>query len=230
MIKLSIIIPALNEEHRIGSTLQALMRSCAGSQIIVVDGGSTDHTVREAKKLASLVLSAKTGRSAQMNAGARRALGDVLVFSPADAVYPNGFCAGIKRALNDPKVVGGGCMVQFNDPRFVFRFIEWSSNLRACVGKIFYLDQALFVRKDAFKDVGGFSDVKVMEETVLCDRLKQIGRLAGVPTYIVSSPRRFIANGPVRTWLKMGLMRVLYLLGARQETLWRVWSSLKRGT
>lgn len=227
--EISIIIPVFNEQEYLPRALKAVKSACPRAELIVVDGGSADRTVVIARQYGAKVLISCKGRAVQMNAGAGQAHGDILVFFPADSIPGKDFFKGIKKALAMKGVVGGGFRVRFDDPNPFFRVVEFSSNFRARFLKIFYLDQGLFVKRSVFEKVGGFPQVGVMEETELCNNIKKVGYLSCCRSITSTSPRRFFANGPVKTWLIMGMVRFLHWCHVPPSLLCPLWDCLRMG-
>ncbi len=209
---ISIIIPTLNEAATIGETLRRL-RSSGSCEVIVVDGGSDDGTPELARPQADLVLSAGRGRATQMNAGARAASGQVLLFLHADTVLPPGFPALLKDALRNPRVVGGRFDVRLDAEGWLFRLVETFMNLRSRLSRIATGDQAIFVRSRTFLELGGYREAELMEDLELSYRLKRRGELACLRERVVTSARRWQRDGIARTIVLMWLLRFLYFIG-----------------
>lgn len=218
----SIIIPALNEERQIGGVLSALLSLPEAGEIIVVDGGSRDRTVEWARAFEGVkVLEfGRANRAQQMNAGAREARGDVLLFLHADVGLPVAARAAISEAMTDATVVGG-CF-EFSFPATVsaaYRLYAWGINLRTRLFRTATGDQALFVQRGVFAALGGYRDVPLMEDIELFNALKRRGKVAVLPQRVIVSPRRWQQRGLVRTGLLMYALRVGYWLGVSPATL-----------
>ncbi len=221
-VSLSVIIPTLNEAARIERRLGELAQ-IGVLDVIVADGGSTDATVATARAHGSArVVSAPRGRAAQMNAGAREALGRVLLFLHADVSLPGDAPAWIERALADPSVVGGAFRT-WTVADEGERWAPWLhvADLRSRYTRAPYGDQALFVRSEAFARVGGYPDQPLMEDVELARRLRRLGRLRTVPARVRVSGRRFLAH-PVRDTVLVTLTPLLYRLGVSPARL-RTW-------
>ncbi|MBI4715715.1 MAG: glycosyltransferase family 2 protein, partial [Nitrospirae bacterium] len=149
-MNISIIIPTLNEAAHIGRTLQGLKGS-GFHEIIVADGGSLDETVRAALEAGAEVVRAPRGRALQMNAGAKKASGDILLFLHADTRLPPGAAAAIREALSDPGTAGGAFALAIDSPRPSLRWIARAANLRPRLTRIPYGDQGIFVRREIFE-------------------------------------------------------------------------------
>lgn len=219
---LSIIVPCLNEADGIGDALAALapLRT-RGSEVIVVDGGSSDGTVERSAPLADCVLSAPRGRALQMNAGAARARGEILLFLHADTRLPDGAAGAIAAALADPGVVGGRFDVRFDSDSRLLAIVAWLMNARSRATSICTGDQAIFARRADFEAVGGYPDIPLMEDIELSRRLKARGRLAALRARVTTSARKWEREGPLRTIGLMWALRLLHFCGVAPERLHR---------
>lgn len=221
-MRLSVIVPALNEQDQIESTLR-LARQNGAAEIVVVDGGSQDLTVELASPLADRVVTSPRGRSTQMNAGARAASGDVLLFLHADTSLPDGFAPAIERALADPAVVGGRFDVFLSPPSPLLSLVARLMNTRSRLSGIATGDQAIFVRAGVFTRLGGFAEIPLMEDIDFCRRLKREGRIACLRERVTTSSRRWREHGPLRTILRMWTLRLLYFVGVPPARLRRAY-------
>jgi rSAM/selenodomain-associated transferase 2 len=218
----SIIIPALDEERQIGRVLSALLSLPDVVEIIVVDGGSRDRTVELARAFegVKVVEFGRANRAQQMNAGARDAQGEVLLFLHADVCLPVDALAAVREALADATVIGG-CF-EFSFPATAsaaYRLYAWGINLRTRLFRTATGDQALFVRRGVFAALGGYRDVPLMEDIELFNALKRQGRVAVLPQRVIVSPRRWQQRGLVRTGLLMYALRFGHWLGVSPATL-----------
>ncbi|MCY4489059.1 MAG: TIGR04283 family arsenosugar biosynthesis glycosyltransferase [Deltaproteobacteria bacterium] len=225
-MRLSIIIPVLNEERTIAATVEDLAR-IEPCEIIVVDGGSTDRTaeiVRDGP--ARLVVSAR-GRAAQMNQGARSATGDVLLFLHADTRLPGTAAPDVQGCMADPACVGGRFDIRLDSSRPLLRIVGRMISLRSRLTRVATGDQAIFVRRTAFERLGGFPEIPIMEDVAFCRELKREGPIACLRSQVVSSARRWEQNGPVRTILLMWTLKLLYLAGVSPARLKRLYSEAR---
>lgn len=221
-MKLSIIIPVLDEAAAIVPSLQALQPLRArGHEVIVADGGSADGTAALATPLADRVIAAPRGRAVQMNRGAALAGGEVLLFLHADTRLPGN--AG--RLVAEALARGGRCWGRF-DVR-----IEGRSPLLALVGACMNLrsrltgiatgDQAIFADRAAFERIGGFPEIALMEDIAFSRRARRLSAPACVRAAAITSGRRWDRHGVVRTVVLMWRLRLAYFLGARPDELAR---------
>lgn len=210
---ISIIMPVLNEEKNIEGAFQNVSTLKGDFELVVVDGGSTDKTREIAERHGAVILSDK-GRAKQMNAGARRAKGDILLFLHADSRLSPHALSEIERSLNNGKeIVGGALKFYLDDGSPPFKLLSFFSNLRANISKTYTGDFGQFIRKSAFDKIGGFNEIELMEDIDICKRLKKEGKLVQVNAKIISSSRRFKKQGILKTWIHMQVNRFLYFIG-----------------
>lgn len=219
-MRLSIIVPALDEAPQIVAALEALAPlRASGHEVIVVDGGSADGTPALAAGLADRILHAPRGRARQMNAGAAIATGDALVFLHADTRLPSDAAPLVLEALArrgwgrfDVRIEGGSPLLAV---------VAFCMNWRSRLSGIATGDQAMFVRREVFAAAGRFSDIPLMEDVALSARLKKVSAPACLPQRAVTSGRGWERRGVLRTILLMWRLRLAYFLGARPEDLAR---------
>lgn len=214
-VRISIIIPTLNEAGGIEQTLRPLQPLRArGHQVIVADGGSGDETIVLARPLADSVGISAPGRARQQNAGAKAAEGDVLLFLHADTLLP----PDADRLVLDGLAASGRCWGRF-DVRLsgrhpLLRVVERMMNLRSRATGIATGDQAIFVRRDWFRRAGGFPSIPLMEDVALSKTLRRMGPPLCLREPATTSSRRWEERGIVRTILLMWRLRAAYALGA----------------
>jgi rSAM/selenodomain-associated transferase 2 len=211
-MRISIIIPALNEERSIAATVSAV-KTLRPYELIVVDGGSTDDTCKTCRRLGVTVLSSPRGRGTQMNHGARGATGDVLVFLHADTRLPGSALEDIVSALGNPRCVGGRFDVGLDGAHWMFRVIGALINLRSRISRVATGDQAIFVRREVFAELGGYPEMPLMEDVAFSRALKRRGAVACLRSRVVTSARRWETEGIWRTVAKMWTLKLLYFLG-----------------
>ncbi len=208
--RLSIVVPALNEAARIRACLEALapLRG-RGHQVIVADGGSSDATRALAAGHCDVVLEARRGRATQMNAGARAASGDALLFLHADTRLPPG---GDELILSSLKSHAWGRFdVQIEGAHPLLPLVAAAMNLRSRLTGIATGDQAIFVRRSAFP---GFAEIPLMEDIAFSKAMKRAGAPACLSARVATSGRRWESRGVLRTILLMWRLRLAYWLGA----------------
>ncbi len=217
----------LNEAAAIASTLGAIRRGAPGAEIVVVDGGSIDASVAQARPLCEALIAASRGRAQQMNAGARAAHGETLVFVHADTIVPSTFAADIASALSNPAVVGGRFDVKLDASGLVYRIIGAMISLRSRISRTGTGDQAIFVRREVFDRLGGFPELELCEDLEFARRLKRAGRVACLRARVTTSARRWNQGGVVRTIVRMWLIRAMYLTGVPPARLKRMYSDTR---
>jgi len=222
--RVSIVIPTLNEAAGIVSHLAALapLRE-GGAEILVSDGGSDDRTADLARAGADQVLSGRPGRAAQMNAGARAARGDILLFLHADTGLPPDAIALVTAAIGTPQRVWGRFDVAIAGRSRWLPVVAAAMNLRSRLTGIATGDQAMFCTREAFERTGGFPEQALMEDIELSARLRRITRPACLPARVQTSGRRWERNGVIRTIALMWLLRLCYFLGASPDDLARLY-------
>ena len=219
-MRLSIVIPVLNEADGIAFFLDSLqsMRH-AGHELIVVDGGSSDATLQHAAPLADRIIRSPRGRAQQMNAGAAVACGEVILFLHADSIFPVGGAAAIAEALGASGRGWGRFNIRLTGDRFLFRTIEWFMNMRSRLTGIATGDQGIFVERQFFESIGGFPAIPLMEDIALSARLKRIERPICHNATIKTSSRRWERHGAWRTIWLMWRLRYAYWRGADPSAL-----------
>lgn len=202
---ISVIIPAHNEEKALPTTLARVFAQDAEWEILVVDGGSRDATREIARADArARLIAAPKGRASQMNAGARRARGEWLLFLHADTHLPDGALATIA-ALPD-SVQAGGFRHRFSGNDWRLRLISWMDNLRCRRTRVFYGDQALFVRRALFERLGGFPEDHPLEDVVFGERLRKITRPHLLDLHVTTDARKFSQMG---AWKSLGRVTLI---------------------
>ncbi len=219
-MKLSIIIPALNEADSIVETLQRLqpLRQ-AGHEVIVVDGGSCDQTRQRSESLVDHLIQSHPGRALQMNSGAALANNDIFLFLHADTRLPDNAVAQIEGALMHRAKVWGRFDVRLSGQHLMFRLIERMINLRSCLTGVATGDQAIFVRRDIFKQVGGYAEIALMEDVAFTKSLRIISKPSCIKSAVVTSSRRWEEQGIFKTIWLMWRLRLLYFTGVDPQRL-----------
>jgi rSAM/selenodomain-associated transferase 2 len=226
-LSLSIVVPVWREAETIESTLSGLQSllsfghesgDAEPHEIIVVDGGSDDSTARLARPLCDQVIVSEPGRAVQMNAGAAAASGDILLFLHADTLLP---ASAIDRLA---EFAASGCAwgrfdVRLSGRRRLFRVIAWFMNQRSRLTGIATGDQAIFMRRSVFEELGGFVRMPLMEDVEMSSRLKRLSRPFCIADPVVTDSRRWQKHGPWRTVLLMWRIRWRYWRGESPEAL-----------
>lgn len=221
-MRLSIIIPCLNEAACIVPALEALAPMRArGHEVIVVDGGSSDATVELARPLADRLVAAPRGRALQMNAGAGLASGDVFLFLHADTQLPPGADDAVCDALTRSGRHWGRFDVRIEGGEVLLALVSRLMSLRSRATGIATGDQALFVRREAFERIGGYPELPLMEDIALCKRLKIHSRPLCLAEVVVTSGRRWRERGVLRTIALMWWLRLQFFFGAAPSRLAR---------
>jgi rSAM/selenodomain-associated transferase 2 len=205
---ISVIIPTFNEARLLAATLTALFDQRGKYEVLVVDGGSVDRTREIARReLRVQLLTAVRGRASQMNAGAERAQGEWVLFLHADTVLPQGALARLNRLEADPSVQAGGFLHRFTGDDWRLRLVSYLNNFRCRRTRIIYGDQAMFVRRALFEQLGGFPDQPVLEDVAFCEKL--VGQVSPVllAPPVVTDSRKFVQMGIWRS-----LARVLLII------------------
>ncbi|MEO8879329.1 MAG: TIGR04283 family arsenosugar biosynthesis glycosyltransferase [Gemmatimonadaceae bacterium] len=211
-MKLSVIVPTLNEEAAIAETLRRVVAVLAPYELIVADGCSADRTAEFARPFAT-VLALQMTRGGALNRAAAIATGEVLLFLHADTTLPVGAAAAIEGALQEADVIGGAFRLRFDHPGRLPALVARHVNLRSSLSNVFFGDQALFVRREIFVRAGGFKDWSVMEDMEILARLRPHGRLALLDEEVVTSTRRHRRTGWVKTIGTVWIMTLLHTLG-----------------
>jgi rSAM/selenodomain-associated transferase 2 len=219
--KISIIIPALNEAANIEDVIITIQLS-TNTEVIVVDGGSQDDTVAIAQSLGVKVISSSPGRAVQMNTGAVAASGEILLFLHADTRLPAGFDVMIRSALQQPGIVAGAFNLRIDASGWGMRLVEWGVKVRSHFWQIPYGDQAIFLTKDIFQQIGGFPELPIMEDFELIRRLRRIGKITIMQESVITSARRWLRKGIFKTTLINQIVIIAYLLGVSPERI-RSW-------
>jgi len=179
--------------------------------VVVVDGGSADATAERARAAGARVVASAPGRARQLEAGARAAVGDAVVFLHADSRLPRGWDRAVRDALADPGVAGGAFRLRYEGGGPALRLVEWGAGLRARLLRLPYGDQALFVRRSVLQAMGGVPQVPLMEDLDLVRETRRRGRLAILPLAVTTSGRRYrgrVLRHMLRNWVALAAWRL----------------------
>jgi len=219
LMKLSIIIPTLDEAETLEKTLRPLAET--SHEVIVVDGGSADGTRDVASARTHRVISSPPGRGRQQDVGAGAAGGNVLLFLHADTLLPPGFDGMILGALEDPGVIMGAFRLRIHPATAWLRLVAHMANLRSRFLKLPYGDQGLFLRRTDYFRAGGFPPWPIMEDVALVGRLNRLGRFRLLDGVVRTSARRWEKEGPLRATLRDWSLILRYRLGDSPRALAR---------
>ncbi|MBI4551448.1 MAG: TIGR04283 family arsenosugar biosynthesis glycosyltransferase [Candidatus Latescibacteria bacterium] len=227
-LRISVIIPTLNEEQTIATCLRQFQDGTP-HEVIVVDGASTDRTVEAARhhSFVRVIQSPHYGRAVQMNLGAAEATGELLVFLHADTFLPARWQDAMLASIQQDGAVGGRFRLRLAEPGLAYRCIAWGTNFRSRVLGITYGDQVIYARREAFQRVGGFPLIPLFEDSEFCRRLRREGRFAWIDQPVITSARRWKVRGVMRTVLLMWLLRTLYTLSVPPDTLARYYGAVR---
>ena len=208
---ITVVIPAYNEEKVLPGTLKSLFEQSGEFEVILVDGGSTDRTCDLARASADVQLfTAPKGRAAQMNVGAKQANGEWLLFLHADTMLPDGAIQRLNDMESDQAIQAGGFMHQFSGDDWRLRLISFLDNFRCTRSRIIYGDQALFVRRTLFEQLGGFPNQPILEDVALCEKIiKETDPLLLFPP-VITDARKFLKMGVWRSFIRV-LLIILYV-------------------
>ncbi len=224
--KLSVIIPAINEEMNLQRALASVGSPSDILEVIVVDAGSSDHTVDIARRHGCKVFLGNPGRANQMNAGAAIATGEHLLFLHADTRLPANYRVEIDRVLAT-SVACGAFRLQIDAPVLAFRMVESGVAFRSRLLQMPYGDQALFFRSADFYAQNGFKQMSIMEDYELVARMRETGRIGLASRPVITSARRWIKRGILRTTIINQLCVIAYRLGFSDATITRLYRGRK---
>ncbi|MEM7555590.1 MAG: TIGR04283 family arsenosugar biosynthesis glycosyltransferase [Cyanobacteria bacterium P01_A01_bin.84] len=224
--KISIIIPTLNEANNIENAIAATHK-CENVEVIVVDGGSKDDTVEIIESLNesldiqshTKVIFAPPGRALQMNAGAKIARGEILLFLHADTRLSTNFDVMVRKTLENSNYIAGAFTLRIDAPILSLRLVEFGVKLRSHILKLPYGDQGIFVRKSTFEKVNGFPELPIMEDFEFIRQLKRTGKITIIPVPVITSSRRWLKKGVIQTTLINQIVIIAFFLGISPDKL-----------
>ena len=210
--QISIIIPVLNEADNIESVINQIQKT-ENIEIIIVDGGSQDHTVEIAQSLGVKVIVTQRGRALQMNAGAKIATGEILLFLHGDTQLPTEFEKDVRKIWINDNIIAGAFQLKIDNSQWSLRLIEKTVFWRSKYLQMPYGDQAIFVKTSTFWEVGGFPEQPIMEDFEFIRRLNRLGKIEILSSSVITSGRRWQKLGVFKTTLINQLVVVVYYLG-----------------
>jgi rSAM/selenodomain-associated transferase 2 len=229
-MKISVIIPALNESEAIHAAISSIKTAAddVPFEIIVVDGDAAGSTIQHISDAEVIIIISPRGRAVQMNAGATRASGDVLLFLHADTVLPPKALASIVEALSDKCFIGGAFDLAIQNRRFIFRAISKAASFKHRLTRVPFGDQAIFLRRNCFDALGGYPEIPLMEDVALMKRIKQQGgRIVILSQAVKTSPRKWESEGVLYTIFRNWAVQALYLFGVPAERLVQYYYKVK---
>ena len=211
-LKVSIIVPTFNEALIIEESLTAI--ACLNPhEIIVVDGGSTDITISIARRIATHVVTSEAGRARQMNAGAKKATGDLLLFMHVDSSLPPESFEKMTEEMRHREPTGGAFGLHIESEKISLKLISTFAIWRSKYLNLVYGDQTIFVRAEIFQKLEGFSPLPICEDLEFFRRLSQQGKVILLKEKAHTSGRRWITEGILLTTLRNIIITTLFLLG-----------------
>ena len=224
-MKISIIIPVLNETEQLPAALAAVTHQQGDYEMIVCDGGSTDESQAIAQQAGAKVITGPSGRGQQLAAGAQCATGDIFLFLHADTVLAPGTLNALRTTLRNPAINGGNFRVIFDGPT---RFATWLTGFYAFLRSkgLYYVDSAIFVRKKVYEAIGGIKPIALMEDYDLVSRLEASGQTICIDTPpVTTSSRRFDGRKPWCIFTQWVVLHALYYLRVRTRFLANLYRS-----
>tara|TARA_B100000029_G_scaffold491281_1_gene551238 strand:+ start:54 stop:731 length:678 start_codon:yes stop_codon:yes gene_type:complete len=211
-LKISIIVPTLNEARFLNETLIKI-QLLSPHELIISDGGSNDGTLKIAAKFTQHIIKGPAGRALQMNAGAQVATGDLLLFLHADShIKPNSYQKMLD-TMKNPKVIGGAFSLLIESSKWALQIINQFANLRSKYLGRAYGDQAFFVKKHIFQQMKGYTEFPICEDLDFYKRLKVFGSVVLLKEVVLTSPRRWVNDGIWLTTIKNIFIATLFELG-----------------
>jgi rSAM/selenodomain-associated transferase 2 len=223
-LKISVVIPSLNEESHIEKTLQSVTKQDGDYEFYVVDGDSSDNTVTIAKRYTT-VINSQRGRAIQMNIGAKACSGDILLFLHADTILPDNAFREIRKRMKDDTVAGGSFYIAFDADTFILRGVSFITRFNF---RLFHFgDQGIFVRRSIFQTLHGYKEMPIMEDYDFYKRLGKQGKVILIRMPVISSARRFVRKGIIRQLLINKLVVLAYWAGIDIQTIKRFYDDMR---
>ncbi|HLF86379.1 MAG TPA: TIGR04283 family arsenosugar biosynthesis glycosyltransferase [Nitrospiria bacterium] len=225
MLRVSVIMPVLNEEGIIEETIRSL--NDPRLELIVVDGGSRDKTASIVSRYKARLIPSMPGRGRQMNHGARCATKDILLFLHGDAKITEKGIDAMLKAMENPLIIGGAFRLAIDSRSPCLSFVALWANMRSIIFGLPYGDQGIFVRRSAFEEIGGYQDVPIMEDLEFIRRLKRRGKIRILGESISVSSRRWDKEGPIYTTLRNLILTAFFLLGVSPKKLYKWYKNIR---
>ncbi|MCC7210982.1 MAG: TIGR04283 family arsenosugar biosynthesis glycosyltransferase [Candidatus Brocadia sp.] len=223
-MKISVVIPALNEESHLEKTLQSVTKQEGDYEFFVVDGGSSDNTVTIAKRYTTVINSLR-GRAIQMNTGAKACSGDILLFLHADTILPDCAFREIRKRMKDVSVAGGSFYIAFDADTFILKGVSFVTRFNF---RLFHFgDQGIFVRRTVFQTLQGYKEMPIMEDYDFYKRLGKQGKVILIRMPVISSARRFVRKGVIRQLFMNKLVVLAYWAGVDIQTIKRFYDDTR---
>jgi len=215
-VMISVIIPTCNEENLLPGCLESIIKEQENVQLIVADGASSDHTLTVARQYTKeIVAMDKTDLAAQLNAGAAKANGEILLFLHADSRLTTG-CLNRLKTL-PPQVIGGAFTMQLESNNFFYRALSLGGNIYCRLTGTYFGDRGIFVRTSVFRRLGGYANIPIMSDVEFSIRLKRLGKTVLLQGPVISSSRKFDQEGSLHTLYLIIYALLAFKLGIDPE-------------
>jgi len=227
-LNISIIIPVLNEESGINTSIRHIRQISSEDriEIIVVDGDAGGSTIRSVADAGAQCLISPPGRGKQMNCGARAARGEILLFLHADTLLPRGSISLVRKVMRSGRYQAGAFGLDLDSRRIPLRIIAAAARLRIRLSGIPFGDQGLFMRRDYFHRIGGYAEIPLMEDVEIAQRIKKLeGRIIIVPERVLTSVRKWEEEGVLYSIFRNWFIQLSYFLGVPPERLVKIYYS-----
>ena len=215
----SVIIPTLNAQKYLSSCLKAVRQNGRNPEIIIADGGSTDETLLIAHREKTFTTQSAKGRGIQLNAGAKLATGDILLFLHADTLLPKEAFGILREWFSKPAVNVGTFRLRFDTHHPLLNFYGWMTQFDSILTR--FGDQVIVVRKKFFENLGGFPEYPLFEDVAFFRKSRKTERIYSFPDFVTTSAEKFLKNGIIRQQMKNGWFLLRFLLGASPQTLYQ---------
>jgi rSAM/selenodomain-associated transferase 2 len=228
--RFSIILPVLNEADLINPMIDhlAVLDGNDKCEIIVVDGSPDGDTIKSVTREEVQCVKSSQGRANQMNAGAAMATGEILIFLHADTRLPRQALELISKVITRQTLIGGAFDLRIDTKRLILKIIARIASLRSRLTRIPYGDQAIFIYKDYFNQVGGYPEIPLMEDVALMQRIKRAGgRIGIIPEPVITSARRWEQEGILYTTMRNWILLSAYTLGMTPDKLVKYYKAAK---